>query len=79
MYSCVRPNFVLLEFKQKEFASGNETAVKAGLSKATNTNYNTIHKKHKKVYILWCDEYNNKSEFKCHFCCVLAFYMQNQK
>ena len=44
----VRPNFALLEFKQKEFASGNETAVKAGLSKATNTNYNTIHKNTKR-------------------------------
>ena len=58
----VRPNFALLEFKQKEFASGNETAVKAGLSKATKKNYDTIHKTHTEVYILWCDENNNKSE-----------------
>ena len=55
------------------------TRIKAGLSKATKTNYNTIHKIHTKVYIPWCDENSNKSELKCHFCCILAFYMKNQK
>jgi len=76
---CVSPYFVLLELKQRTFACGNETADKAGLSKATKTNYNTIHKIHTKVYIPWCDENNNKSELKCHFCCILAFYVKNQK
>ena len=76
---CVSPYFVLLELKQRAFACGNETAVKAGLSKATKTNYNTTHEIHEKVYILWCDENNNKSELKCHFCCILAFYVKNQK
>ena len=44
MNLCVSPYFVLLELKQRAFACGNETAVKAGLSKVTKTNYNTIHK-----------------------------------
>ena len=32
-----------------------------------------------KKYIVWFDENNNKSELKCHFCCILAFYVQNPK
>ena len=48
----VRPNFALLEFKQKEVASGNETAVKAGLSKATNTSTTQYIKTQKDLYPL---------------------------
>ena len=47
---CVSPYFVLLELKQRTFACGNETADKAGLSKATKKNYDTIHKTHTEVY-----------------------------